>query len=265
MKSNRPFRPLSGLRDLVNRDFSVDNLHDLALDFNLDYDELEGSSKGRRVVAFIENMVRDGLIVEFIERCQELRPRAKFQPFLEAARQNPQAFELRSSDYEKAAPETAVYQALNKALGLIEAQSLKIEQMTHLHEQPLSSDQTRISKEAINQNSKSWAKSSKIGSSIHSSIGQPHKYTDTNEQGARKSPRGGRLHKEIEQLEAHITEEIDGFLAGIRQKMEDLKLRLNEQQQTTQDGALQATRKSFGFQGKGKAAFPIGKSPFAQK
>ena len=53
MKSNKPFRPLADLRDLIFRDFSVGNLHDLALDFNLDYDELEGNSKGRRVVTFI--------------------------------------------------------------------------------------------------------------------------------------------------------------------------------------------------------------------
>lgn len=267
MKSNKPFRPLAGLRDLIFRDFSVGNLHDLALDFNLDYDELEGNSKGRRVVTFIETMVRDGIIIEFIERCQELRPRANFQPFLETARQNPQAFELKSSEYEKASPETAVYQALNKALGLIEAQSLKIEQMTRPrdHLSQYASEQTRVSKDAATQTNKSWGKDNIIGGSITSSIVSPNKATRQSAQGATKTLRGSRLHGEIEQLEAQIAEEIEGLLAGIREKMETLKGKLNEHQQLIQDESMRSTKSNFGFQGKAKASFPVGKSPFARK
>lgn len=264
MKSNQPFRPLAGLRDLINRDFSVDNLHDLAMDFRLDYDDLEGSSKGRRVVTFIEIMVRDGIIIEFIEHCQELRPRTNFQPYLEVARQNPQAFALQSSEYDKATPETAVYQALNKALGLIEAQSLKIEQMTRPREQSSQyvSEQTSVTKDAVTQTNKSWGKNNDIGSS---SIVSPNKDTKIDEPEAKRSLRGGKLHGEIEQLEAQIAEEIEGLLLGIREKMESLKAKLNEHQQMIQDESLRSTRSSFGFQGKGDANFPVGKSPFARK
>ncbi|GJM39966.1 MAG: hypothetical protein DHS20C20_02480 [Ardenticatenaceae bacterium] len=267
MKSNQPFSPLAGLRDLIFRDFSVDNMHGLALDFNLDYDELQGSSKGRRVVTFIEEMVRVGTIVEFIERCQEIRPRSNYQTFLETARQNPEAFELRSSEKQKGSPETAVYQALNKALGLIEAQSNKIEQLTRPHESAshYAPEQMRVSKEAFSQTNKSWEKNNKIGSGISSSTTSPDKFRSTTEQTARKSPEEGKLHGEIEQLEAHISEEIEGLLASIRQRIDYLKEKLQEHQQMMQDESLRATKNSFGFQGKRKSDFPVGKSPFARK
>ncbi len=91
------------LRDLVNRVFDPNELHELAFDFNLDYDAIAGDNKGRRIVELIQVLARQQRLPEFIARCQELRPKEDWQPLLAAAKHEPLSFAV-----EYAAPQTAV-------------------------------------------------------------------------------------------------------------------------------------------------------------
>lgn len=91
------------LRDLVNRAFDTNEMHELAFDFNLDYDDLPGRGKAGKIVELLQILARQQRIPEFIERCQTLRPRENWQPLLEAARSEPLSFHV---DYPAA--ETAV-------------------------------------------------------------------------------------------------------------------------------------------------------------
>ena len=110
------------LRDAVNRAFDPNELHELAFDFNLDYDAIAGDNKGRRIVELIQILARQQRIPEFIERCQALRPKVDWQPLLEAAKHEPLSFHV---DY--AGAETAVSPAtplLQNKLLLIGAAAL---------------------------------------------------------------------------------------------------------------------------------------------
>lgn len=264
--SSAPNRKAS-LRDRVSFAFSTDDLHGLALDFGLDYDELPGDSKVRRVVELIEIVVRREQVLEFIERCHMLKPRGNFLPLLEAARQEPQLFSL---EYEATASGTAESKLLDIAMELLKAQSLKAEktqsdeqisQYTKTNSNSFSSEQTKANLDTISHKNTAWEKSTKI--SRH--ISQLNKNATKNEQEASQSPQRGRLHGEIDRLEEHIAGEIDHLLEGIRNKIEELKLKLNDQQPIMQSETLRVARKSIEFQGKQKANFQVSKSPFGQQ
>lgn len=77
------------LRDLVNRSFDTNEMHELAFDFNLDFDDIAGRSKSAKIVELLQMLARQQRVPEFIERCQELRPRENWAPLLQASRTEP--------------------------------------------------------------------------------------------------------------------------------------------------------------------------------
>ncbi len=109
------------LRDLVNRSFDTNEMHELAFDFNLDYDDLPGRGKSGKVVELLQILARQQRIPEFVERCQALRPREDWQPLLEAARIEPLSFHVDYSEAETAVPTpttSSLLQNKNLLIGL---------------------------------------------------------------------------------------------------------------------------------------------------
>jgi hypothetical protein len=82
------------LRDLVNRVFDTNDLHELSFDLGIDYDGIAGDSRSRKVVELLQILSRQRRLPEFIERCQALRPMEKWQPLLDASRSEALAFYL---------------------------------------------------------------------------------------------------------------------------------------------------------------------------
>ena len=154
--------------------------------------------------------------------------------------------------------------AVYKFIGRAVAEALEKRQATHFNDrtsqnaEPLSSEQAKVNVNAINRKNMAWDKSKKI----HSHISQPNKDRTQNEQEASKTLPNGRLQEDIDRLEAHIADEIDSLLEGIRNKIEELKQKLNEQPMM-QSEAWKVARKSVGFQGKPKANFQVSKATFA--
>lgn len=91
------------LRDLVNRSFDNNEMHEIAFDFGLDYDDIPGRGKGAKIVEILQILARQQRIPEFIERCQVLRPREDWGTLLKAARKEPLSFAV-----ETVQPQTAV-------------------------------------------------------------------------------------------------------------------------------------------------------------
>ena len=245
------------LRRLVNIAFSSDNLHDLTMDLGIDFDDIPGSTKTRKITELMQILARDKRIPEFIETCEALRPRENWRPLLEEAKKNPLSFDL---DYETIDPEMAVYKFIGKAV----AEALEKRQDTHFNDQisqnaqSLSSEQAGVNVNALNRKSMAWDKSKKIPSHIS----YLNKGGTKSESEASKTPQHGRLQEDMDGLEAHIAEEIDNFLEGVRNKIEELKLKLDEQPMMPSE-TWKAARPSMGFQGKPKASFQVNKSPFA--
>lgn len=77
------------LRDLVNRSFDTNEMHELAFDFNLDFDDIPGRGKSAKIVELLQMLARQQRVPEFIERCQELRPRENWEPLLQSSRTEP--------------------------------------------------------------------------------------------------------------------------------------------------------------------------------
>ncbi len=102
--SSIPSNWAAELRDLVNRAFDSNEMHELAFDFKLDFDDLPGRGKSGKVVELLQMLARQKRIPEFIERCQALRPRENWQPLLDAANKEPLSFHV---DYGTE-PQTAV-------------------------------------------------------------------------------------------------------------------------------------------------------------
>jgi hypothetical protein len=82
------------LRDLVNRAFDTSEMHELAFDFKLDFDDIPGRGKSDKIVELLQILARRKQIPEFIERCQALRPRENWQPLLAAAQSEPLSFHI---------------------------------------------------------------------------------------------------------------------------------------------------------------------------
>ena len=103
--SPTPTNLAADLRDLVNRSFDTNEMHEIAFDFGLDYDDIPGRGKGAKIVEMVQILARQQRVPEFIERCQALRPRENWTPLLEAAQREPLSFAV---DFGQ--PETAVSQ-----------------------------------------------------------------------------------------------------------------------------------------------------------
>ena len=101
--SPTPTNLAAELRDLVNRSFDTNEMHELAFDFSLDFDDIPGRGKPGKIVELLQMLARQQRIPEFIERCQALRPREEWGSLLEAARREPLSFAV-----EIVEPETAV-------------------------------------------------------------------------------------------------------------------------------------------------------------
>lgn len=92
------------LRGLINQAFDTNEMHELAFDFNLDYDDIPGRGKSAKTVEFIQILARQQRIPELIERCQELRPKENWRPLLEVARAQPLSFAVENTPGQAAAP-----------------------------------------------------------------------------------------------------------------------------------------------------------------
>lgn len=92
--SSIPSNWATELRDLVNRSFDTNEMHELAFDFNLDFDDIPGRGKSGKIVELLQILARQQRIPEFIERCQSLRPRENWQPLLDTARSEPLSFHV---------------------------------------------------------------------------------------------------------------------------------------------------------------------------
>lgn len=108
--SPTPTNLAAELRDLVNRSFDTNEMHELAFDFSLDFDDIPGRGKPGKIVELLQMLARQQRIPEFIERCQVLRPREDWAPLLEAARREPISFAV-----DVVEPETAVSQPTSPA------------------------------------------------------------------------------------------------------------------------------------------------------
>lgn len=107
------------LRDLVNRAFDTNEMHELAFDFRLDFDDIPGRGKTDKIVELLQILARRKQIPEFIERCQALRPRENWQPLLAAARNDPLSFHIEPEPVSATAVSTpAIWQNRNLLLGL---------------------------------------------------------------------------------------------------------------------------------------------------
>ncbi|MCA9955843.1 MAG: hypothetical protein KC434_14035 [Anaerolineales bacterium] len=101
--STAPKNWAAELRDLVNRSFDTNEMHELAFDFNLDFDDIPGRGKSAKIVELLQMLARQQRVPEFVARCQELRPRENWEPLLQASRTEPLTLAV---DY--AQPGTAV-------------------------------------------------------------------------------------------------------------------------------------------------------------
>ncbi|MCA9919197.1 MAG: hypothetical protein KC445_14655 [Anaerolineales bacterium] len=124
--STTPQNWAATLRDLVNRSFDTNEMHELAFDFNLDYDDIPGRGKSAKIVELLQILARQQRIPEFIERCQALRPRENWQPLLAAAQREPLSFAVEmpaletavSTPQPVAAPTSAPLQNRNLLIGI---------------------------------------------------------------------------------------------------------------------------------------------------
>lgn len=75
MSENPHQRYLIYLRDMLNRWFNKGELITLCFDLGLDYDDLAGERRVEKAQELVTYVDRHGLLDQFINRCQELRPR----------------------------------------------------------------------------------------------------------------------------------------------------------------------------------------------
>lgn len=117
--STTPQSWAADLRDLVNRAFDSNEMHELAFDFNLDYDDIPGRNKSAKIVELLQLLARQQRIPEFIERCQALRPREEWASLLSAAQQEPLSFAVELAGAETAvSPPSSLLQNRNLLIGL---------------------------------------------------------------------------------------------------------------------------------------------------
>ena len=80
------------LRRMIASRFDTHELHRLASDMGIDYDDLPGEGKSRKIVELIQLLSRQERIPQLIELCKRERPQVNWQPLLDAAHQEPLSF-----------------------------------------------------------------------------------------------------------------------------------------------------------------------------
>lgn len=66
---------LGQLRHLLTQQFNMSELHHLAFDLGVEYEELAGSTRSDKVVSLIEYLQRNGRLTDLVTQCRQLRPR----------------------------------------------------------------------------------------------------------------------------------------------------------------------------------------------
>ena len=69
---------LSQLRQLLTQQFNMSELHHLAFDLGIEYEELAGSNRSDKVVSLIEYSQRNGRLTNLIAECRQLSPRTSW-------------------------------------------------------------------------------------------------------------------------------------------------------------------------------------------
>lgn len=67
---------LPNLRDTLNDHFNKDELHQLCLDLNIEYENLSGDTRRAKAQSLVEYCLRHGRLPDLVQRCHELRPAA---------------------------------------------------------------------------------------------------------------------------------------------------------------------------------------------
>ena len=100
--SATPTSPSAQLRQLISQQFSKEELSAICFDLGLDYDSLPGDGTTAKVVELIEYFARQGRIKALIQLCAAQRQQTDWQPLVQLAQDNPNAF--RSNVAEPAEP-----------------------------------------------------------------------------------------------------------------------------------------------------------------
>ena len=66
---------LSQLRQMLTQQFNKSELHHLAFDLGVEYEELAGSTRSDKAVSLIEYLQRNGRLTDLVTQCRQLRPR----------------------------------------------------------------------------------------------------------------------------------------------------------------------------------------------
>lgn len=74
MAGSTPRRYLIHLREMLNQYFNKGELKTLCFDLELDYDDLAGERRSEKAQELVAHVDRHGLLDQFINRCQALRP-----------------------------------------------------------------------------------------------------------------------------------------------------------------------------------------------
>ncbi len=114
-----PPSPAATLRDQIVTYFNEDEVRGLAFDMGLEYESLSGSSKVGRSGALIQQVARNGKIVDLVELCRKNRPEVDWNDVGVAAATNAQQFLFVPDNQPliNAAPDRAL--KLGAALGAI--------------------------------------------------------------------------------------------------------------------------------------------------
>ncbi|MBE2202333.1 MAG: hypothetical protein IAE79_27225 [Anaerolinea sp.] len=77
---------LSQLRQTLIRYFDKSDLHHLAADLGVEFDELPGATRSDKALALIDYLQRHGRLPDLITRCRQLRPHAAWPEMEEGER-----------------------------------------------------------------------------------------------------------------------------------------------------------------------------------
>lgn len=266
---------MAELRDRINDCFSPDDLHGLALDFGLDLDKFEGSSFDRRVVELIEIILRQHQIIEFVQRCHEMKPRGNFQPLLDAANNEPHSFQLQTV-FSTAAPSPEDVDLLSKSIAMFamlrEQTNREADQIQS--QKPISqADFTRPSslrKSDLDIRSRSKSPWDQRSNS-RENLASPTTQTQTFKSNLSKNDEGPlsleRLQQDIAHLRKNLDsldevdgliETIDDLLSSLRRKIKGLLDDINEKHRRMQDERIQVIEKSEAYAQSHRFATPPG-------
>lgn len=84
--------PAAQLRQLIAQQFSKEELSAVCFDLGVDYDSLPGDGTAAKVIEMIEYFARQGRIKALIQLCAAQRAQTDWQPLLQLAQDQPNAF-----------------------------------------------------------------------------------------------------------------------------------------------------------------------------